>query len=214
MNIKLIADGGNTKPGPTLSQKVGPTGISMNLVIQKINEATKDFEGMKVPVEINLEPSTGKIEVVVFSPPASELIKSELKLAKGSGLQKQVQVGNISIEQIIAIAKTKSPNLLSTSLKAAVKTVVGSCGSLGILIEDKFASEIEKDIDKGKYDKEILGGITKPSQEKIDKLNKNFAKIKIEQDKILKQIEAAKAEAKAAPAATATPAAAPPAAKK
>ncbi len=201
MQIKILADGGSMKPGPTLSQKIGPTGISMNLVLQKINEATKDFEGMKVPIEINLEPSTGKIEIVVFSPPVAELLKSEFKITKGSGIQKQVQVANASIEQIIAIAKTKSPNLLSTNLKAAVKTVVGSCGSLGILIENKFASEIEKEIDKGKYDKEILGEKTQPSQQKKDELSKSFAKLKVEQDKILKQIEAAKKEGKEAAAA-------------
>lgn len=207
MNIKLLADGGNMKPGPTLSQKIGPTGISMSLVLQKINDATKNFEGMKVPVEVNLEPSTGKIEVNVFSPPVAELLKSEFKIAKGSGLQKQIQVANASIEQIIAIAKTKSPNLLSTTLKSAVKTVVGSCGSLGILIENKLASEIEKDIDKGKYDKEILEGITQTPKEKKDVLDKHFAKLKIEQDKILKQIEAAKQEGEAAK--TSAPAASP-----
>jgi len=205
MQIKILADGGNMKPGPTLSQKIGPTGISMSLVLQKINEATKDFDGMKVPVEVNLNPSTGDIEVVVFSPPVAELLKAEFKIAKGSGIQKQVQVANASIEQIIAIAKTKAPNLLSTTLKSAVKTVVGSCGSLGILIEGKFASEIEKEIDKGKYDKEILGEKTKPSQEKRQLLDNNFAKMKLEQDKILKQIEAAKKEEqdKVAPAAPA-----------
>jgi len=206
MQIKLLADGGSMKPGPTLSQKIGPTGISMSLVLQKINEATKDFDGMKVPVEVNLNPSTGEIEVVVFSPPVSELLKSEFKIAKGSGIQKQVQVANASIEQIIAIAKTKAPNLLSTTLKSAVKTVVGSCGSLGILIEGKFASEVEKEIDKGKYDKEILGEKTKPSQEKREMLDSNFAKIKAEQDKILKQIE----DAKKAALETAAPVAAPP----
>jgi len=206
MQIKLIAEGGSMKPGPTLSQKVGPTGMSMNLVIQKINEATKDFEGMKVPIEVNLEPSTGKIEVVVFSPPVAELLKSELKIAKGSGIQKQVQAGNISIEQVIAVAKTKSPNLLSTTLKSAVKTVVGSCGSLGILVENKFASEVEKEIDKGKYDKEISGAKTQPSKEKKDALDKHFAKLKVEQDKILKQIEATKKEGKEAAKAQQPPA--------
>jgi large subunit ribosomal protein L11 len=200
MNIKLIAEGGNMKPGPALSQKVGPTGMSMSLVLQKINEATKDFEGMKVPVEVNLDPSTGKIDVVIFSPPVSELLKAEFKITKGSGIQKQVQVANASIEQIIAIAKTKSANLLCPDLKSAVKTIVGSCGSLGILIENKFASDIEKEIDKGKYDKEILGVKTIPSQEKKDDLAKSFAKLKIEQDKILKQIEATKKEGKEAAA--------------
>lgn len=214
MQIKLLADGGNMKPGPALSQKIGPTGVSMNLVIQKINEATKEFDGMKVPIEVNLEPSTGKIDIKVFSPPAAELLKAEFKITKGSGLQKQVQVANASIEQIIKIAKTKAPNLLSTTLKSAVKTVVGSCGSLGILVESKLASEIEKDIDAGKYDKEILGGITTPSEEKKNILAKHFEKIKVEQDKLLKQIEAAKKEEKEAAAPAAAPATSAPAEKK
>jgi large subunit ribosomal protein L11 len=78
-----------------------------------------------------------------------------LGITVGSGAQKKVQVGNLSIEQIILIAKTKMQNLLCKDIKSAVKTVVGTCVSLGILIENKPAKEIEIEINQGKYDKEI-----------------------------------------------------------
>ena len=155
MKIKLLVDGGAMKPGPALSQKLGPLGIPINQVIQKVNEATKSFEGIQVPVELDIDAATRDFDVKVFSPPVSGLLKKELGIEKGSGAQKKIKVGNASIEQIISIAKTKFPNLLCKDFKSAVKTIVGTCVSLGILIENKPAVEVEKEIDEGKYDKEI-----------------------------------------------------------
>ena len=94
MQIKLLVDGGSMKPGPALSQKLGPAGIPINQVIQKVNEATKAFMGVKVPVELNVDTATRSFEVRVFSPPVSELLKKELGIEKGSGLQKKVKMGN------------------------------------------------------------------------------------------------------------------------
>jgi large subunit ribosomal protein L11 len=207
MQIKLLVDGGAMKPGPTLSQKLGPAGINPNLVIQKVNDSTKNFRGMKVPVELDINPSTKEINVFVFSPPASELIKGELGIEKGSGAQKKMYVGNASIEQIISVAKTKMPNLLCKDMKSAVKTITGTCVTLGILIESKPAAEIEKEIDAGKFDKEIKDEKIKASPEKLKQLKEYFDKIKEEQDKAIKQEQAAKeaAAAAAAPAAGATP---------
>ena len=155
MQIKLLVEGGSMKPGPALSQKLGPIGININQIIQKVNEATKDFNGLKVPVELDIDTSTKEFDVKVFSPPVSELLKKELGIEKASGMQIKTKVANASIEQIISVAKTKLQNMLCKDLKAAVKTVVGSCVSLGVLIESKPASEIEQEIDEGKYDKEI-----------------------------------------------------------
>jgi len=193
MQVKLLVEGGSMKPGPALSQKLGPLEININQVIQKVNEATKNFNGMKVPVELDINTSTKEFEVSVFSPPVSELLKKEMGIEKGSGMQKKMQVANASIEQIIFIAKTKLPNLLSKNLKAAVKTVVGSCASLGILIEGKPAPEIEREIDEGKYDKEIEREKTEISEEKREKLKKYFSDLKTEQEKLIKQEEAARA---------------------
>ncbi len=214
MIIKILAEGGAMKPGPALSQKLGPAGIPINQVIQKINEATLDFPGLKVPVELDVNVKTKNFEVKIFSPPVSELLKKELGIAKGSGAQLKNIVGNASIEQIISVAKTKMQNLLCKDLKSAVKVVVGTCVSLGVLIENKPAKEIEKDIEAGKYDKEIAQVKTETSSDKKKLLNDYLKEIQKKQDVILKQEQAAKEAAEqAAPAATtATPAAAPKAA--
>jgi len=196
------------KPGPALSQKLGPAGIPINQVIQKINEATSDFQGLKVPVELDVNVKTKTFDVKVFSPPVSGLLKKELGIAKGSGTQLKNIVGNASIEQIISIAKTKMQNLLCKDLKSAVKVVAGTCVSLGILIENKPAKEIEKDIEAGKYDKEISQVKTETSPEKKKMLNDYLKEVQKKQDLMLKQEQAAKEAAEqAAPAATATPAA-------
>jgi large subunit ribosomal protein L11 len=213
MQVKLLVDGGNMKPGPALSQKLGPLGIPLNNVITKVNEATKSFEGIQVPVELDVDAATRDFTVRVFSPPVSSLLKKELGIEKGSGAQKKIKVANASIEQIISLAKTKLPNLLSRDFKSAVKTIVGTCVSLGILIENKPAVEIEKEIDEGKYDKEINAMKTETSESKKKELDEYFSKIKKEQDKLLQQEQAAKESAEAAkaaetPVATAAPAAA------
>jgi large subunit ribosomal protein L11 len=206
MQIKLLVEGGNMQPGPALSQKLGPTGINVGQVLQKVNEATSDFKGMKVPVEVDIEPSTKAIDVKVFSPPVGELLKKELAVEKGSGAQKKIKIANASIEQIIGIAKTKLPNMLSKDLKAAVKSVLGSCVSLGILVENKSPKEVIQELEEGKYDREISEEKIETPEEKKKKLEEYFLEIKTEQDRILKQEEAAKAaEAAAAQEAVTAP---------
>jgi len=200
MLIKLLVEGGEMKPGPVLSQRLGPAGIPINNVIQKVNEATKDFKGMKVPVELDVDPVTKEFEVLVFSPPTSELLKKELGVDKGSGEHKKSKVANASIENMISVAKTKMPNLLSKDLKAAVKTIVGSCVSLGILVESKSPQEVEKEIDEGKYDSEISQEKTETSEEKKKTLQEYFSQVKSEQEKLKQQEAAAKAAEEAAKA--------------
>jgi len=206
MQVKLLVEGGDMQPGPALSQKLGPAGINIGQVIQKVNEATKNFKGMKVPVEVEVDLATKAMEVKVFSPPVSELLKKELGIEKGSGLQKKTKVANASIEQIISVSKTKLPNLLSKDLKTAVKSVLGSCLSLGILVENKNPVEIIREVEEGKYDKEIKEELTETLPEKKEKLDAYFAKILAEQEKIRQQEEAAKAAAEAVAATPETPA--------
>ena len=201
MIIKLLVEGGAMQPGPALSQKLGPAGINLGQVISKVNEATKDFKGLKVPVELNVDTTTKDFDVQVFSPPVSELLKKEFGIEKASGAQKKIQVANASIEQVISIAKQKKSNLLAKDLKAAVKSVVGTCASLGILVENKPATEVGVEIDQGKYDKEIQGEKTETSPEKRKELDAYFSELHAQQEKLIKQEEAAKA----APAPEETP---------
>ena len=210
MNIKLIVEGGAMQPGPALSQKLGPAGINLGDVISKVNDATKDFKGLKVPVELEVDMGTKEFEVKVFSPPVSELLKKEFNLTKGSGLQKKIKIANDSIEQIIGIAKTKSQNLLAKNLKAAVKSVIGTCTSLGILVENKTALEAGLDVDAGKFDKEIESESTETPQEKRVQLDEYFNSIVAEQEKVAKLEEAAAKAAEEAATLAATAAGAAP----
>lgn len=212
--VKLLVDGGEMKPGPTLAQKLGPLGININEVIKKVNDATSDFKGLKVPVELNIDSSTKKVDVKVSSPPVSGLLKKELGVQKGSGTQKKMQVANASIEQIISVAKSKYPSMLCKDMKAAVMSVAGTCVSLGILIENKTAKETEEDIKNGKYDKEIKSLVIQTSPEKKKNLQEYFTSIKSQQEAKIKaelaakEAEAAAKEAEKVAAGTATPTAA------
>jgi len=197
MQIKLLVEGGAMKPGPSLSQKLGPLGINISKVMQKVNDVTKNFNGLKVPVELDIDPSTKDFEVKVFSPPVSELLKRELGIEKGSSLQKKQYVANASIEQIISVAKTKFPNMLAKDLKAAVKTVIGTCASLGILIENQPAPHLGHQIEGGKFGKEIQEERTQTPEGKKTKLEEYFNQVKAEQEKAAKQEEAAKEAAEA-----------------
>jgi len=194
MIIKLLVDGGNMKPGPAIGQKLGPLGINISKVIQEVNKSTEDFKGIKVPIELNINKDKS-FDIKVLSPPTTELLKKDLQIEKASGAAKKLKVSNASIEQIIKVAKIKYPNMLSKDFKSTVKTVVGSCVSAGILIENKEPKEIEREINEGKYDKEIQEQKTETSPEKKKNLDKFFAELKAEQEKLIKKEEEEKAAA-------------------
>lgn len=164
--IEILVEGGKAKADASMAQKLGPMKINIQEVLKTINEKTNSFGGMKVPVQITVDPETKEFEISVGTPPISELIKKELNLDKGSSFPNKDKVANVGIEHIIKIAKMKESSILHNSVKSVVKTVIGSCNSLGILIEGKEAKEINKDIEEGKYDKEIEKGITEISEEK------------------------------------------------
>jgi large subunit ribosomal protein L11 len=207
MKVKLIVDGGAMAPGPTVAQALGPAGINIGKVISDVNSATSGFKGMKVPVELDVNTKTKTYDIKVSSPSVAELIKKELNLEKGSGQPNKVKVGNIAFERVVSIAKTKLSSLLAKDLKAGIKLIVGTCVSLGILIDNKEAKEIENDIESGKYKDEIKHEITEVSKEKKDDLAKFFSERKARQEKEQKALEEAKAAEEAAKAAAATTAA-------
>ncbi len=201
MKVGLLVEGGNMTPGPALAQKLGPLGMNIGKIISDVNTATASFKGMKVPVDLDIDPATKEFSVKVRSPPVPELLKKEVGLDKGSGDHKKLQVANIAIEQAIKVAKTKLPDMLEKDLKQAVKTVVGCCASLGIMVENKPAVDINEQIDDGKFDDEINNGKTEISPEKKKKVDDFFKKISTKQQAALKAAEKEKEEAEAKAAA-------------
>ncbi|MEM2099174.1 MAG: 50S ribosomal protein L11 [Candidatus Bathyarchaeia archaeon] len=150
--VELLVNGGQATAGPPLGPAIGPLGVNTMAVVNKINELTKDYAGMKVPVKVTVDVETKTFEVTVGTPTSSALIVSELKIEKGSGTPNTTKVGNLSIEQVIRIAKIKRPELLSTTLKDAAKEILGTCVSMGVTVEGKDPREIQKEINAGNYD--------------------------------------------------------------
>jgi len=203
MIIKLLVDGGEMKVAPAVAQKLGPLGMNIGKIVEEVNAATQGFKGMKVPVILNVNPKTKEFTIKVETPPTAELLKKEFGLEKGSGEAAKIKVANAAIEQIIKIAKIKQEGMLVNNLKKAVKNVLGSCLSLGILIESQNAKLISKRVDSGVYDNLIAKGVIKASEEKLKKLQEEFEVVKKKQEEILKAEEEAKAAEEAAAAAAA-----------
>ncbi|HVO37113.1 MAG TPA: 50S ribosomal protein L11 [Candidatus Acidoferrum sp.] len=153
--IDLLVNGGQANAGPPLGPALGPMGVNVMMIVNKINELTKDYAGMKVPVKVAVDPDTKEFEVTVGTPTTSALIVSELKIEKGSGTPSTQKVGNLTMDQIIRIAKMKRPELLAKTFKSATKEILGVCVSLGVTAEGKDPREVQKEIDQGKYD-EVL----------------------------------------------------------
>ncbi len=151
--VEVLVEGGKATPGPPLGPAIGPLGLNVKLVVDKINEATKDFAGMQVPVKIIVtDPKKKEFEIEVGVPPVSQLIKKELGLGKGSDAPKNNIVGNLTMEQVIRIAKAKQDQMLAADLKAAAKEVIGTALSMGVTVEGKDPREVQKEIDEGVYD--------------------------------------------------------------
>ena len=155
-SISGVVSGGEASAGPPLGPALGPMGINVLQVVNTINEKTKGFHGMKVPVKVDVDPDTKKFNVEVGVPPTTALIAKEANISKGSGTAGKDFVGNISMEAIVKIAKMKIDISYATSLKSNVKEIIGSCVSSGIKVENKPAREIYPDLIAGKFDHTIV----------------------------------------------------------
>ena len=155
--LEVLVDGGKATAGPPLGPALGPLGVNIVEVLKAINEKTKSFEGMKVPVTLVIDPKTKAYTIEVGTPPTSALIMKEIRVEKGSGDAGKTKVGNLTIAQAIRIANMKADAMLAKSLKARVLEVIGTCVSMGLTVDGRPAKEISRDIKAGKYDKQLAG---------------------------------------------------------
>jgi len=149
--VEALVDGGKATAGPPLGPALGPKGVNTAQVIAKINEKTKAFEGMKVPVKVIINDDK-TFDVKVGTPPVSALIKGELGVSSGAHNARTEKVGNLSIEQIKKIADMKQDDLLGSDMKARVLEVTGNCVSIGVTIDGKNPKDFTKAVKAGEYD--------------------------------------------------------------
>jgi large subunit ribosomal protein L11 len=153
--ISSLVTGGGASAGPPLGPALGPLGVNIMEVIKAINEKTKDFEGMKVPVTVLVDPDTKKWDIEVGIPSAAALILKEAGIQKGSGTSGTEWVGDVTIDIIAKIANTKLEKSYASSLKSVAKTIIGTCLTLGIKVEGKTPKEITAEITEGKWDEKL-----------------------------------------------------------
>ena len=149
--VEALVDGGRASAGPPLGPALGPKGVNIGQIIAAINDKTKAFAGMKVPVKI-LIADDKSFEIKVGTPPISALIKGELGIASGSSNARTTKVGNLSLEQAKKLADMKKDDLLGADMKARVLEVAGNCVSVGVTIDGKNPKDFQNDVKAGLYD--------------------------------------------------------------
>jgi large subunit ribosomal protein L11 len=150
--VKVMVDAGKATPAAPLGPALGPLGINIVAVVEKINAQTKAFIGMKVPVKIMVD-SKKNVEIEVGTPPTSAIIKKELGIETAAANPKTENKGNLTLDQVKKIAEMKGEKMNSTAVEKSMREVIGTCDSMGVYVEGKRAKDTMKDIDAGKFPK-------------------------------------------------------------
>lgn len=153
--ISALVEAGNASAGPPLGPELGPLPVDIGQVVNTINEQTQEFEGMEVPVDVEVDEDTGDFTVDVGLPPAAALIKQRAGIASGSGEPNKTMAGNISFQDAVDIAQMKRGDLNALTLDSAVKEILGSCRSMGITIDDKPSAQVIEEVNNGAYDDQL-----------------------------------------------------------
>jgi len=149
--VEVLVSGGAANPGPPLGPALGPLGVNVKAVVDEINKVTAEYKGIQVPVRIEVE-ADKSFTIKVGTTPTTALLKKEMKIETGSADPGVQKVADITMEQVVSVAKMKRGDLLSYDLRSAVKEVLGTCLSLGITVEGKDPREVQRAVSSGEYD--------------------------------------------------------------
>ncbi|MEM3163386.1 MAG: 50S ribosomal protein L11 [Desulfurococcaceae archaeon] len=150
-SIRLLIEGGRATQGPPIGPALSPLGLNLAEVVKAINDATKDFEGLTVPVEVVVDTESKAYEIKVSTPTTTTLILKEAGVKESSGDPANKKVGDITLEKAIKIAIIKKKELTAKNLKKALKCILGSARSIGVTVEGKDPREVIKEVEDGKY---------------------------------------------------------------
>lgn len=160
--VEALIEGGKATGGPPLGPALGPLGVNIIQIVNRVNELTAPYAGMKVPIRIEVDMESKSFEVTVGTPSSSALIAKELGLEKGSGNPKAQKVGDLALEQIVKLAKMKKLDSYARSVRSSAKEILGTCVSMGVTVTGRDAREIIKELDAGSYasyfEDEVKGG--------------------------------------------------------
>jgi len=131
--LKLNLPAGIANPAPPVGPILGQAGINMMEFLKQYNAKTQDKKGQIIPAEITIfEDRSFKFELKL--PPVSAMIMQKIKVKAGSKTAGTVNVGKLTQDQVREIATEKLPDLNTTDIEHAMKTVAGTARSMGVEI--------------------------------------------------------------------------------
>lgn len=133
--IKLQVPAGKANPSPPVGPALGQHGVNIMQFVKEFNARTADQAGMIIPVVITVF-ADRSFSFITKTPPAAVLLLKAANLPKGSGEPNRNKVGKITMAQVEEIAKVKLPDLNTTSIESACRTVAGTARSMGIVVTD------------------------------------------------------------------------------
>ena len=131
--LKLQIRGGAANPSPPVGPALGSKGLNIMDFCKQFNARTQEKQGQVLPVLITIY-SDKSFDFVIKTPPAAVLILEAAKKKSGSPEPNRNKVGNITWDQVKAIAETKMPDLNAFEVDSAMKMVAGTARSMGIKV--------------------------------------------------------------------------------
>jgi large subunit ribosomal protein L11 len=133
--IKLQVPAGKANPSPPVGPALGQHGVNIMQFCKEFNARTAQQGDLIIPVVITVF-SDRSFTFVTKTPPAAVLLKKAAGIEKGSGEPNKNKVGKVTRKQVRDIAQLKLPDLNTTNLDAAVRTVEGAARSMGLEVID------------------------------------------------------------------------------
>lgn len=135
-NVKLQLPAGKATPAPPVGTALGPHGVNIMDFCKQYNAKTsKEADGMIFPVIVTIY-SDRTFTFILKTPPASVLLKRAAGIVKGSPEPNRNKVAKVTKKQVEEIAKTKLPDLNTTNLQSAMRSVMGTARNMGIEVTD------------------------------------------------------------------------------
>ena len=134
--IKLQIPGAQANPAPPVGPALGQHGVNIMGFCKEFNAATKDQNGMIIPVVISVFQDKS-FTFITKSPPASALLKKAAGIASGAKNPLKDKVGKVTRKQVLDIVKLKFKDMNTTNEDAAFKVIAGTARSMGIEVLDK-----------------------------------------------------------------------------
>lgn len=134
--FKVIIAAGKATPQPPLGPALSAKQVNIKEFCDKFNDATRQMGNVKVPAIVTTyDDRTFSLEL--RTPPVSDLIKTALKIPRGSAKPNLEQVGVLTKTQVREIAEAKMKDLNTTNVESAMKTVEGTARQMGVKIVEK-----------------------------------------------------------------------------